>query len=91
MTFPSILFGIVVATFLGAIFHFWQGGKLGKLLYFVLISLIGFWVGHILAGLQGWLFGRVGPLNFGPAVLFAILFLIIGGWLGNLEIEKTSE
>ncbi len=88
MTLPSFLFGMLIATLLGAIFHFWRRGGLGRLLLYLLLSWIGFWAGHFFASRLGWTFDSLGPLHLGSAALGALVFLFLGYWLSLVEVEK---
>jgi hypothetical protein len=86
MTFPAILFGIVLSTAYGTAFHFWKGGSLKKLLLYVILAWLGFWIGHIVGGLIGWSFAAVGPINAGLATVGSAIFLFVGEWLGRVEV-----
>lgn len=87
MTLPALLFGFLVATLMGAAFHLWKNGGLGRLILYLLLAWIGFWTGHIVANALGWRFLSVGPLRFGVAVLSALLFLGVGHWLSLVKNE----
>jgi hypothetical protein len=88
MTFPAILFGIVLSTAYGTAFHFWKGGSLNKLLLYVILAWLGFWIGHIVGGLIGWSFAAVGPINAGLATVGSAIFLFVGEWLGRVEVIR---
>jgi hypothetical protein len=88
MTFPAILFGIVLSTAYGTAFHFWKGGSLKKLLLYIVLAWLGFWIGHIVGGLIGWSFAAVGPINTGLATIGSALFLFVGEWLGRVEVTR---
>jgi hypothetical protein len=88
MTFPAILFGIVLSTIYGTAFHFWKGGGLNKLFLYVLLSWVGFWIGHLLGAVTGWSFASAGPINAGMATLICAVFLFGGEWLSRVEITK---
>jgi hypothetical protein len=88
MTFPAILFGIVLSTAYGTAFHFWKGGSLNKLLLYVILAWLGFWTGHIVGGLIGWSFAAVGPINAGLATVGSAIFLFVGEWLGRVEVIR---
>lgn len=90
MTVPSLALGTLLALLIGALTHLWRGGNLGQLLLYVILSLVGFWLGHTLAGILGWQFGQLGPLNLGLAVPLAVLFAGLGGWLGNPRPEVDA-
>ena len=82
---PGLIFGFIIATMVGAGFHIWRGGGPGKLFFFLVLSWAGFAVGHFTAQLLGWSFLRVGALNMAMGVISALLFLLIGAWLGKPE------
>ena len=65
MTIPAIIFGIVLSSIYGTAFHFWKGGSLNKLIFYVVLAWLGFWAGHFIGGWIGWSFAAVGPLNTG--------------------------
>ncbi len=91
MTIPSILYGILFSTLYGAVFHLWKGGKLPRLILYVLLSWGGFWIGHILASLLRWTFLSIGPLHLGLATLFSVLFLFVGHWLSLVKPLPTDK
>jgi hypothetical protein len=80
MTIPAVLFGVLVSTFVGAAFHLWKNGGIGRLFLYVLLAWAGFWAGHILGQVLGWTVFSIGPLHFGTALLGCALFLGIGYW-----------
>jgi len=88
MTFPALVFGIVLSTAYGTAFHFFKGGGLKRLLLDVILAWVGFWTGHILGGLIGWTFMAVGPLNTGAATLASALVLFGGDWLSRIEVTR---
>ncbi len=88
MTLPAILFGIVLSTLYGTAFHFWKGGSLNRLVLYVILSWLGFWIGHIVGGALGWSFAASGPINTGMATLGSAVFLFVGEWLSRVEITK---
>jgi hypothetical protein len=91
MNVPSILFGVVVSTLLGAAFHLLRGGGLGRLALYLILSWVGFWSGHILGAQTGWSFGTLGPLHLGNAVSAALVFLGVGYWLSLVEVERRQD
>ena len=88
MTIPILLFGFLLASLYGALFHLWKNGGLGRLVLYVILSWIGFWVGQILAQTFGWSFGGVGPLQVGFATLGSVLLLLIGHWLSLVQVSR---
>jgi hypothetical protein len=87
MTLPSVVFGLLVSTFLGAAFHVWRGGSLGRLLLYLILAWTGFAAGHLAGDLLGWTFGSVGPLRLGMAVLGGLVTLGVGYWLSLVKNE----
>jgi hypothetical protein len=90
MTLPAFLFGFCVATLLGGIFHLLRGGGLGRFLLDMVLSWVGFTSGHILATKLEWTFVDVGPLHLGLAVLGSIIFLVVGHWLSQIQVDNKS-
>jgi hypothetical protein len=88
MTLPAFLFGFLLSTLYGAVFHLWRGGNAGRLLLYLLLGWSGFWVGHIAANQLGWTFLSLGPLHVGFASICSFIFLGLGYWLSLLEVER---
>jgi hypothetical protein len=85
LTLPTLLFGSVIATLYGALFHLWRGGGLGRFLLYIILGWIGFWVGQVLARQYGWTFLSLGALNLGTATLSSLVFLLVGHWLSLVK------
>ncbi len=81
MTLPSLIFGALIATLLGALFHLWKGGGPAKMLLYQILAWVGFFGGHIAAKSLGWGWGKVGPLAVGPGIISALILLAIGHYL----------
>jgi hypothetical protein len=88
MTIPAALLGLLISTLYGVAFHLWRGGGLGRLLLYILLGWVGFWIGHVVATQMEWTFASVGPLRLGAATLFSLLFLGLGYWLSLVEVER---
>ena len=88
MTVPAVLFGFLVSTLMGAVFHFWKDGGLGRLLLYLILAWVGFWIGHFLGDTMGWTFGSMGPLRFGMAFLIAVLMIGVGYWLSLINRDE---
>ena len=88
MTFPALIFGVLLSSVYGTAFHFWKGGGLGKLILFILLAWAGFWAGQILGAELGWRFAAIGPLNAGMATLGSALVLFVGEWLSRVEVTR---
>ncbi len=90
MTLASIFLGFLIATIPACIVLFVFGGNFRKLIVISIFSWIGFWTGHLLAVWQKWNFLNVGPIKLGTAIIFSIIFSILGSWLSNIQPVKNS-
>lgn len=81
MNIPTLIFGGLIATLYGAIFHLIRGGGLGRLITYITLSWAGFWAGHFLAQRFEFGFVNVGSLNLGIATITSFIFMIIGYWV----------
>lgn len=90
MTIPALLFGFFVSTLLGAAFHLWKGGGIGRLLLYLGLAWVGFWIGHFLGGRLGWTFWSIGPLHFGMAILVGVVTIFVGYWLSLVSQEDAK-
>jgi hypothetical protein len=88
MTLPAFLFGVLLSTLYGAVFHLLRGGGIGRLLLYLVLGWAGFWVGQLLASQLNWSFGSLGPLHLGMATLSSLVFLGIGHWLSLVETDR---
>lgn len=87
MTLPSVLIGFVISSFYGAAFHLWRGGGIGRLILYLILAWIGFWIGHLIGTGMDWTIFSIGPLRLGTATMGAILTLGIGHWLSQVKRE----
>lgn len=85
MTIPAVLFGVLVSTFVGAAFHLWKNGGVGRLILYLILAWVGFWAGHLVGQAAGFALFSVGPLYFGAALLGCALFLGVGYWFSLLR------
>ncbi|MEN6482039.1 MAG: hypothetical protein ABFD29_07675 [Anaerolineaceae bacterium] len=90
MAFPTLVFGIIVGALLGAIFHFWKGGSLMRLIYYLVVSEVGFWLGTLLGTKLNWDFIQVGALNIGAGILGSVLLLGFGYWLSLMQSTENK-
>jgi hypothetical protein len=88
MTVPALLFGMLISTLYGALFHLWRGGGVGRLILYLILGWAGFWIGQALANQLNWTFGSLGTLRLGMATLTSALFLGIGYWLSLVEVDR---
>jgi hypothetical protein len=87
MTFPSLLFALLVALFYGALYHLIRGGGFWRLLLCLCLSIAGFIAGHLLGIWRGWTFLPLGALNLGLSSLGSVMLLIVGDWLSRIEVS----
>lgn len=91
MTIPAFLFGVLVSTLIGAIFHLWKGGGPGRIFLYVFLCWIGFWIGHYLGNFIQWTLWDIGPLKFGFAISGSVFLVFLGYWLSNFKSSKPSR
>lgn len=89
MTIPALVFGFMLSSLYGALFHLWRGGGAGRLLLDLTLAWLGFWTGNLLAAQVGLALLKVGPLYVGPASLLAALFLFLGHWLAQIPAKPV--
>lgn len=85
MTLPSVILGILLSTLYGVVFHVWKGGGLGRLFLDIILSWIGFWLGHFIARGLDITIGSIGSLSLGAATAGSVLMLALGNWLSRSE------
>jgi len=90
VTLPTILFGFLLSSLLGAIFHFWRGGSWQRLVLYFILSWVGFIAGHFAGNALGFTWLSVGALRTAAAVLGSILFLLVGYWLSLVQVEAKE-
>ncbi|MEJ5225505.1 MAG: hypothetical protein WHV44_13700 [Anaerolineales bacterium] len=91
MTIPAFLFGLVLATLLGSVFHLWRGGDNRRLVIFLLLAQVGFWGGHVAAWYFDWQFADLGVLHLGAAVAGAVILLLVTDFIGRLEFFTAPK
>ena len=90
MSIPTLLLGLVLSTLYGSLFHLWRGGNAGRILYYLVLAWVGFWLGHIIGILLNVSFDMIGQLHFVFATLGCMIFLGIGYWLSLVQVEPKS-
>jgi hypothetical protein len=90
MTIPGLILGTLVGALIGGLLHLLVGGNLGRLVLYLIFSVAGFWVGHIVGEILGWTFFPVGPLHMGMAVLGGVVITAIGYWLSLVQTVKKA-
>jgi hypothetical protein len=91
MTLPAFLFGFLVSTLLGAVFHLWKDGGFGRLVLYILLAWVGFWIGHFLGNRWQLTFASIGPLRLGMALLGGVLTLLGGHWLSLIRQDEPQR
>ena len=89
MTLPSVIFGLLCALLLGALFHVVVDGGLGRLLLYLVLSIAGFGVGAWIAASWSWALLPIGPLDIGVATIGSLVFLGLGHWLSLVRVQTT--
>ncbi len=91
MSLPMIFLGLILSTLYGALFHVWRGGNAGRLLLYLLLSWLGFWVGQVVASLLNLSFDTLGQLHILFATLGSLIFLGVGYWLSLVQAESKPQ
>jgi hypothetical protein len=91
MTLPSLLFGLLLALLLGALYHFLRGGGVTHLLVYLFMSVLGFVAGHLVGIWREWVFFPLGPLNLGLEAAGGLVFLAFADWLLHLPPRLPEE
>ena len=91
MNYSSYLFGFILATLLGALFHLWRNGGVVRLLLYLVFSWIGFFVGHTVANYFGFTFWSIGPVNILGGIVGSIAFLFLGNWIVKIEPNQEAK
>lgn len=91
MNISSYLFGFILASLLGALFHLWRDGGIFKLLIYLGLSWLGFLIGHLASGSLGFDFMSVGPVNLAGGIIGSITFLFLGHWITQVQPELITR
>jgi hypothetical protein len=91
MSIPALFLGLVLSSLYGALFHLWRGGHAGRLLLYLILSWLGFWIGQFLGNLMNISFDILGQLHIVSASLGSIVFLLVGYWLSLVQVEKKPR
>ena len=85
MNVATYIFGWIIATLLGAVFHLWKDGGFWKLVFYIILSWIGFFLGHLIAKSAGFNLMSVGSLHLGGGIIGSIVVLFAGHWFSRIE------
>jgi uncharacterized membrane protein YeaQ/YmgE (transglycosylase-associated protein family) len=91
MSIPTLFLGLILSTLYGALFHLWRGGSAGRLLLYLLLAWIGFWLGQLIGNLLNLSFDTLGQLHLLFATLGSLIFLVIGYWLSLVQAENKAK
>jgi hypothetical protein len=90
MPIPTIVFGILLSTLYGGLYHLIRGGPIRRLLLFLVLAWAGFWLGDTLGWLLGWTFGQIGIMNAGMGTILAFVFMGIGDLIGLILKRRNG-
>ncbi|MFW5771809.1 MAG: hypothetical protein ACOCZH_00695 [Phototrophicaceae bacterium] len=87
---PTLTFGFVFATLLGALFHLMLGGDVRRLALFLLAGWVGFALGHLAGVAFGVSLFSVGALRMLPATIGALALLVLAHALTSRTAKRRS-
>lgn len=88
MTIPSLVIGLIIALFVGTLFHLVRGGNGWQLLSFIGLSIAGFFFAQWMGSLLDWALYKLGSLDIALGVIGSILFNLMGEWLLKSQPKK---
>lgn len=91
MTIPSLIFAFIIASLYGALYHLFRDGGPERLFQYLLLSWVGFALGHLIGLWQGWQVFPLGQLNFGLSTLCSFALLVGRDLLYRLKTEQADE
>ncbi|MEE9507762.1 MAG: hypothetical protein V3V44_00610 [Anaerolineales bacterium] len=91
MTIPSLLLGLLLASASGFLFHLIRGGRVSRLLLYLLTAWGAFFIGHLIGELLEWRFMRVGTLNLFPSLLATLIGLLAASVLAGPETARRRK
>jgi hypothetical protein len=89
MTFPALIFVVFLAALFGSLLHLWRGGPLWRLVYYLVLSEVGFFLGHFLAGILSINFINLGSIHLGFGILGSLVLLGLGYWLSLVDYQNS--
>jgi hypothetical protein len=88
MTLPTLLFALLVALLYGALYHLIRGGGFWRLVWYLVLSLAGFFTGHFIGSWLGFVLLPLGTLNLGVCSAGSVLMLLFGDWVTRLGLAR---
>ena len=76
MTIPTLILALLIASLYGALFHLIRGGGPGRIFLYLLLSWVGFALGH---------------LNLGMSTIGSLLLLMGGDWVSRIRIGDSQD
>lgn len=90
MTLPVILFGLVIALLVGALFHSLRGGGGWRFLFYIALSIAGFAAGQWIGIMRGWSLFKFGALDIGMGLVGSLTVILLGDWLSRIESKDQK-
>ena len=90
MTIPTLIFALLLASLLGALYHLIRGGGLGRLFLDMFLSWAGFALGHFLGVWQGWSLYPLGGLDLGLSIPASLILLVGVDWIGRVRLWSNT-
>ncbi|HKJ38143.1 MAG TPA: hypothetical protein VJ972_05170 [Anaerolineales bacterium] len=87
MTLPTLLFALIIALLYGSLYHLLRGGGFWRLFLYLVLSVFGFAIGHLVGLWRGWVFAPLASLNLGVSSIGSFVILVIGDWLSRIEAK----
>lgn len=85
MTLSTLLFALLISLLYGAVYHLLRNGGFWRLVLYLVLSVVGFVLGHLIGFWRGWNFFPLGSLNLGMSSIGSLIILVIGDWLSRIE------
>lgn len=90
MTIPSLLIALLIALFLGALYHLIRGGGFWRFILYLGLSVLGFAIGYLVGLWQAWRLYPLGSLDLGASSLGSLIVLVLGDWLSRIEMKEEK-
>ena len=90
MTLPTFFLALLIALLYGALYHLLRDGGFWRLVLYLLSSLLGFGLGHLVGTWWGLVFLPLGSLNLGMCSVGSVLVLVAGDWLSRLDVRRSK-
>lgn len=91
MPTPTATLGFILATLIGAAFHFIFGGDVKRLALFFLSAWLGFGIGHYTGELSAFTLFNIGTLHVASGTIGALIALFMAHIFTAKTTEKTKS